>query len=282
MTTDISHKALTENVSTALAEDIGSGDITAFLIPKQQMCNAHVLCREEAIICGIPWVNEVFHQLDSKIKLNWLCAEGDRVKDNTKIVKIVGNTRAILTGERTALNFLQMMSGTATRTRDNVDLIQDTQAILLDTRKTIPGLRAAQKYAVKIGVGSNHRQGLFDAYLIKENHIQSCGGITLAIETARKLNPNKILEIEVKDLEEFSEAMTAMPDIIMLDNFSKTDIEQAVKINKGRVKLEASGGINQNSLSSIAKTGINYISVGSLTKHCRAIDLSLIVADSDV
>lgn len=282
MTTDISHKALTENVSTSLAEDIGSGDITALLIPKQQMCNAHVLCREEAIICGIPWVNEVFHQLDSKIKLNWLCAEGDRVKDNTKIVKIVGNTRAILTGERTALNFLQMMSGTATRTRENVDLIQDTQAILLDTRKTIPGLRAAQKYAVKIGGGSNHRQGLFDAYLIKENHIQSCGGITLAIETARKLNPNKILEIEVKDLEEFNEAMTAMPDIIMLDNFSRTDIEQAVKINKGRVKLEASGGINQNSLSSIAKTGINYISVGSLTKHCRAIDLSLIVADSDV
>jgi nicotinate-nucleotide pyrophosphorylase (carboxylating) len=282
MTADIPHKAITKNVSTSLAEDIGSGDITALLIPKQQICNAHVLCREEAIICGIPWVNEVFHQLDSQIKLNWLCAEGDRVNHNTKIVEIVGNTRAILTAERTALNFLQMMSGTATRTRENVDLIKDTQAILLDTRKTIPGLRAAQKYAVKIGGGSNHRQGLFDAYLIKENHIQSCGGITLAVETARKINPNKILEIEVKDLQELNEAMTAMPDIIMLDNFSKIDIEQAVKINKGRVKLEASGGINQNSLSSIARTGINYISVGSLTKHCRAIDLSLIVADSDV
>jgi len=282
MTTDIPHKAITKNVSTSLAEDIGSGDITALLIPKQQICNAHVLCREEAIICGIPWVNEVFHQLDSQIKLNWLCAEGDRVNHNTKIVEIVGNTRAILTAERTALNFLQMMSGTATRTRETVDLIKDTQAILLDTRKTIPGLRAAQKYAVKIGGGSNHRQGLFDAYLIKENHIQSCGGITLAVETARKINPNKILEIEVKDLQELNEAMTAMPDIIMLDNFSKIDIEQAVKINKGRVKLEASGGINQNSLSSIARTGINYISVGSLTKHCRAIDLSLIVADSDV
>jgi nicotinate-nucleotide pyrophosphorylase (carboxylating) len=188
----------------------------------------------------------------------------------------------MVASERTALNFLQMMSGTATRTRETVDLIKDTQAILLDTRKTIPGLRAAQKYAVKIGGGSNHRQGLFDAYLIKENHIQSCGGITLAVETARKINPNKILEIEVKDLQELNEAMTAMPDIIMLDNFSKIDIEQAVKINKGRVKLEASGGINQNSLSSIARTGINYISVVSLTKHCRAIDLSLIVADSDV
>jgi len=282
MTADIPHKAITKNVSTSLAEDIGNGDITALLIPKQQICNAHVLCREEAIICGIPWVNEVFHQLDSQIKLNWLCAEGDRVNHNTKIVEIVGNTRAILTAERTALNFLQMMSGTATRTRETVDLIKDTQAILLDTRKTIPGLRAAQKYAVKIGGGSNHRQGLFDAYLIKENHIQSCGGITLAVETARKINPNKILEIEVKDLQELNEAMTAMPDIIMLDNFSKIDIEQAVKINKGRVKLEASGGINQNSLSSIARTGINYISVGSLTKHCRAIDLSLIVADSDV
>ena len=281
MSIDIPHKALTENVRASLAEDIGGGDITALLIPKQQNCHAHVLCREEAIICGAPWVNEVFNQLDAQIELNWLCAEGDRVKRNTRIVNIFGNTRAILTGERTALNFLQMMSGTATRTREHVNLIKDTQATLLDTRKTIPGLRAAQKYAVKIGGGSNHRQGLFDAYLIKENHIQSCGGITLAIQTARKLKPNKILEIEVKNLEELREAMTAMPDIIMLDNFSESQIAQAVKINNGRLKLEASGGINQNSLSSIAKTGIDFISAGSLTKHCRAIDLSLIVSDSD-
>jgi nicotinate-nucleotide pyrophosphorylase (carboxylating) len=203
------------------------------------------------------------------------------VEPDTKIVKISGNTRAILTGERTALNFLQTLSSTATQTRQFADLIKGTKTALLDTRKTLPGLRTAQKYAVKVGGGSNHRKGLFDAYLIKENHIQSCGGIAVAIKTARKLNPYTTLEIEVKNMDEFNEALAAKPDIIMLDNFELPELRLAVGINKGRIKLEASGGIQQNSLVTIAETGIDYVSIGGITKNCQAIDLSLLITDKD-
>ena len=281
MTETVIPKDLKKVVEKALIEDVGDGDISSLLIPKNQNSYAHILCRQQAVICGIPWANEVFAQLDSQIKLEWLCFDGGIVEPDTKIVKISGNTRAILTGERTALNFLQTLSGTATQTRQYADLIKGTKTALLDTRKTFPGLRTAQKYAVKVGGGSNHRKGLFDAYLIKENHIQSCGGIAIAIKTARKLNPHTTLEIEVKNMDEFDEALTAKPDIIMLDNFELSELQLAVRINKGRVKLEASGGIKQNSLATIAETGVDYISVGGLTKNCQAIDLSLLITNKD-
>ena len=281
MTETVIPKDLKNVVEKALIEDVGDGDISSLLIPKNQNSYAHIFCRQEAVICGIPWANEVFAQLDSQIKLEWLCLDGGSVEPGTKIVKISGNTRAILTGERTALNFLQTLSSTATQTRQCADLIKGTKTVLLDTRKTLPGLRTAQKYAVKVGRGSNHRKGLFDAYLIKENHIQSCGGIAIAIETARKLNPHTILEIEVKNMDGFNEALAANPDIIMLDNFELSELRLAVRINKGRVKLEASGGIQQTSLVTIAETGVDYVSIGALTKNCQAIDLSLLITNKD-
>ena len=275
-------KDLKHVVTAALQEDVGGGDVSSLLVPEEQSDDAYILCRqEEAVICGIPWVNEVFSQLDSHLELDWLCTEGEEVGLNTAIARISGNTRAILTGERTALNFLQTLSGTATQTRTYVDLIKKTKATLLDTRKTLPGLRASQKYAVMVGGGCNHRKGLFDAYLIKENHIQSCGGITEAIKTARKLNPHLTLEIEVKNTDELDEALTAVPDIIMLDNFPLFELKKAVEINKGRVKLEASGGIGKDSVVEIAETGVDYISIGSLTKNCKAIDLSLLITNDE-
>ena len=275
-------KDLKHVVTAALQEDVGGGDVSSLLVPEDQSGDAYILCRQEkAVICGIPWVNEVFSQLDSHLELDWLCTEGEEVGLNTKIARISGNTRAILTGERTALNFLQTLSGTATQTRTYVDLIKKTKATLLDTRKTLPGLRASQKYAVMVGGGCNHRKGLFDAYLIKENHIQSCGGITEAIKTARKLDPYLTLEIEVKNTDELDEALTAMPDIIMLDNFPLLELKKAVEINKGRVKLEASGGIGKDSVVEIAETGVDYISIGNLTKNCKAIDLSLLITNDE-
>ena len=275
-------KDLKNVVTAALQEDVGGGDVSSLLVPENQIGDAYILCRqEEAVICGIPWVNEVFSQLDSHLKLDWLFTEGEEVGLNAKIARISGNTRAILTGERTALNFLQTLSGTATQTRTYVDLIKKTKATLLDTRKTLPGLRASQKYAVAVGGGCNHRHGLFDAYLIKENHIQSCGGITVAIKTARKLNPHLKLEIEVKNMDELDEALTAMPDIIMLDNFPLLELKKAVEINKERVKLEASGGIGKDSVVEIAETGVDYISIGNLTKNCEAIDLSLLIKNDE-
>ena len=264
-------------VNLALQEDIGDGDITSLLIADNLQAKAHILCREEAILCGIAWVEETYRNIDSRLQIQWNFKDGDSLKKDAEVAEIVGNARAILTGERTALNFLQTLSGTATITKQYTERLKGTSVILLDTRKTLPGMRNAQKYAVRVAGGSNHRKGLYDAYLVKENHIQSCGNISNAIATARKINPNKVLEVEVQNLEQLSEAISAKPDIIMLDNFKLQDIRKAVTINPGNAKLEVSGNINQESLVNVAKTGVDYISVGALTKHCRAIDFSLLL-----
>ena len=264
-------------VNLALQEDIGDGDITSLLIADNLQAKAHILCREEAILCGIAWVEETYRNIDSRLQIQWNFKDGDSLKKDAQVAEIIGNARAILTGERTALNFLQTLSGTATITKQYTERLKGTSVILLDTRKTLPGMRNAQKYAVRVAGGSNHRKGLYDAYLVKENHIQSCGNISNAIATARKIDPNKVLEVEVQNLEQLSEAISAKPDIIMLDNFKLQDIRKAVTINPGNAKLEVSGNINQESLVNVAKTGVDYISVGALTKHCRAIDFSLLL-----
>ena len=264
-------------VNLALQEDIGDGDITSLLIADNLQAKAHILCREEAILCGIAWVEETYRNIDSRLQIQWNFKDGDSLKKDAQVAEIVGNARAILTGERTALNFLQTLSGTATITKQYTERLKGTSVVLLDTRKTLPGMRNAQKYAVRVAGGSNHRKGLYDAYLVKENHIQSCGNISNAIATARKINPNKVLEVEVQNLQQLSEAISAKPDIIMLDNFKLQDIRKAVTINPGNAKLEVSGNINQESLVNVAKTGVDYISVGALTKHCRAIDFSLLL-----
>ena len=266
-----------ETIRIALAEDLGDGDITSELIPASKTIEAIVLSREEAVVCGVDWVNEVFAQIDSNVSIDWSVEEGMLVNAGTELLKLRGSARSILSGERTALNFLQTLSGTASQTRYFIDLLAETSVTLLDTRKTLPGLRSAQKYAVKIGGGTNHRLGLFDAFPIKENHIDACGGIPKAIAAARALHPEKIVEIEVQNLPEFMQAIEAEPDIIMLDNFSIDSMKEAVVLNQGRCKLEASGGIQQDQLVNIAKTGVNYISIGGLTKNCQAIDLTMLV-----
>ena len=266
-----------ETIRIALAEDLGDGDITSELIPASKTIEAIVLSREEAVVCGVDWVNEVFAQIDSNVSIDWSVEEGMLVNAGTELLKLRGSARSILSGERTALNFLQTLSATASQTRYFIDLLAETSVTLLDTRKTLPGLRSAQKYAVKIGGGTNHRLGLFDAFLIKENHIDACGGIPKAIAAARALHPEKIVEIEVQNLPEFMQAIEAEPDIIMLDNFSIDSMKEAVVLNQGRCKLEASGGIQQDQLVNIAKTGVNYISIGGLTKNCQAIDLTMLV-----
>lgn len=266
-----------ETIRIALAEDLGDGDITSELIPASKTIEAIVLSREEAVVCGVDWVNEVFAQIDSNVSIVWSVEEGILVNAGTELLKLRGSARSILSGERTALNFLQTLSATASQTRYFIDLLAETSVTLLDTRKTLPGLRSAQKYAVKIGGGTNHRLGLFDAFLIKENHIDACGGIPKAIAAARALHPEKTVEIEVQNLPEFMQAIEAEPDIIMLDNFSIDCMKEAVALNQGRCKLEASGGIQQDQLVNIAETGVNYISIGGLTKNCQAIDLTMLV-----
>jgi nicotinate-nucleotide pyrophosphorylase (carboxylating) len=262
-------------VAQSLAEDIGDGDISAALIESQARAAAQIKCREPAVVCGIPWANSVFRQLDPTIELNWLVAEGQAVAANQIWVQINGPARALLTGERCAINWLQTLSGTATQVRQFLTALAGTKTQLLDTRKTIPGLRAAQKYAVRTGGGRNHRLGLFDAYLIKENHIAGAGSITQAIARARQLQPGKIVEIEVETLVQLQEALAAKADIIMLDNFDLPAIAQAVSINAGQAKLEISGNVNLDNIRRYALTGVDYISVGALTKHLRAIDLSM-------
>ena len=266
-----------ETIRIALAEDLGDGDITSELIPASKTIEAIVLSREAAVVCGVDWVNEVFVQIDSNVSIDWSVEEGILVNAGTELLKLRGSARSILSGERTALNFLQTLSATASQTRYFIDLLAETSVTLLDTRKTLPGLRSAQKYAVKIGGGTNHRLGLFDAFLIKENHIDACGGIPKAIAAARALHPEKTVEIEVQNLSEFIQAIEAEPDIIMLDNFSIDCMKEAVALNQGRCKLEASGGIQQDQLVNIAETGVNYISIGGLTKNCQAIDLTMLV-----
>lgn len=266
-----------ETVQNALTEDVGSGDITAALIPADKQARGRIVCKDTGILCGIAWANESFRQLDSAVLIHWLVADGEPIEMGQLLCEIEGPARAIMSAERTALNFLQTLSATATQTAKLVAEISHTAATLLDTRKTLPGMRTAQKYAVRCAGAENHRMGLFDAYLIKENHIASCGGIAEAISSARLLTPGKTVEIEVRDLKELEIALQAEADIIMLDNFSISDLATAVKRNDGRAKLEASGGIEAGQLVKIAETGVDYISVGAITKHCRAIDLSLLI-----
>jgi nicotinate-nucleotide pyrophosphorylase (carboxylating) len=263
-------------VALAIAEDLGSGDISAALIPEKTHAQAQIISRMDAVFCGKQWAAEVFRQIDPAVKLNWLVDDGDRIKVEQRIVTIHGKARSILTAERTALNFIQTLAGTATKTRLLVNLVAHTKVKLLDTRKTIPGLRAAQKYAVTVGGGHNHRIGLFDAYLIKENHIKACGGITAAVAAARVNNPGKSVEVEVQNLAELELALASSVDVIMLDNFSQQLMIEAVAINKGKCKLEASGNIDDKSLVKTAETGVDFISIGALTKHCFAVDLSLL------
>jgi len=263
-------------VRAALAEDIGDGDITAQLIPENTYAEAKLLCRDQAVIAGQPWFEAVFAAIDPTILIKWQIREGSLVEAGTELMVCTGPARAILTAERTAMNFLQTLSGTATATFELAQKITHTKAKLLDTRKTLPGLRLAQKYAVRLGGGENHRIGLFDAFLIKENHILAAGGIKAAILAARTLAPNKRLEIEVESLDELDIAIASGPDWIMLDNFSLTDLRSAVARTPSSIKLEASGGIDgAKALVDIAETGVDYISIGALTKHCRAVDLSL-------
>lgn len=266
---------VTENVRAALAEDIGSGDLTAALIPVDAMAEAYVISREAAVICGRPWVDEVFQQLDSRVEIEWRVSEGERVESNQELFRLYGSARALLTGERTALNFLQSLSGTATEARRYADAVTGLKVKILDTRKTIPGLRAAQKYAVICGGCHNHRHGLYDGVLIKENHILAAGSITAAVTNVRPYAQGKPVEVEVETLDELREALTAGADIVMLDNFTLEQISEAVAVNQGQAKLEVSGNVSLEGLRTLAETGVDYISTGALTKHLRAIDLSL-------
>ncbi|MFO1372429.1 MAG: carboxylating nicotinate-nucleotide diphosphorylase [Candidatus Competibacteraceae bacterium] len=262
-------------VALALAEDVGSGDLTAALIPGDAQAEATVISRETAILCGAAWFDAVFRQLDPSVQIVWRAADGERVEPNQLLCTLNGPARALLTGERTALNFLQALSGTATLARQFADLVAGTGATILDTRKTLPGLRLAQKYAVRCGGCQNHRIGLFDAVLIKENHIMAAGSITNAIATARRLHPGVTVEVEVENLTQLEEALAAQPDIVMLDNFDLATMAEAVKLTQRRVKLEASGNVNFDTVHKIAATGVDYISIGGLTKDVRAVDLSM-------
>ncbi len=266
---------ITANVRAALAEDIGSGDITAQLIPAERIARARVITREAATVCGTAWVDEVFRQLDPRVQVIWNVADGQRAMQDQTLFSLEGPARALLSGERSALNFLQLLSGVATRCREYADLVEGTAVKLLDTRKTLPGLRLAQKYAVTCGGCHNHRIGLYDAFLIKENHIAACGGIAQAVAAARQIAPGRPVEVEVENLEELREALDAGADIIMLDELDHDDMRTAVALNAGRARLEASGGINRDTLRSYAETGVDYISIGTLTKDVRAIDLSM-------
>lgn len=263
------------NVRRALAEDIGSGDLTAQLIPEERQARARVITREPAVIAGRAWVDEVFRQIDPRVAVHWEVADGERVDADKLLFSLEGPARALLSGERSALNFLQTLSAVATRCRRYADLVEGTPVRLLDTRKTLPGLRLAQKYAVTCGGCHNHRIGLFDAFLIKENHIAACGGIAEAVAAARRIAPGKPVEVEVEDLEELDQALAAGADIVMLDELSLEDMHTAVRRTAGRAKLEASGGINDGNLRQIAETGVDYISLGTLTKDIKAVDLSM-------
>ena len=262
------------DIKSFLEEDIGSGDITAAIIPETTHAHAEVLTREDIIMSGQAWFDAVFNHLDTNVTINWLVSEGEAVKKNTVLCKVSGSARALLTGERTALNLLQLLSATATVARKYADEVADTGCKILDTRKTIPGLRDAQKYAVACGGCHNHRIGLYDGVLIKENHIMAAGSITKAIQKARELT-SVTVEVEVESLSELLEALAAKPDRIMLDNFSLADLRAAVKLSAGAGELEASGNIDLDNIHSIAQTGVDYISIGALTKHVKAVDLSM-------
>ncbi|AXV32802.1 nicotinate-nucleotide diphosphorylase [Aeromonas hydrophila] len=273
-------------VRAALLEDLGDAltpldqpdagaDITAQLIPADRLASARVITREAGVFCGQPWVDEVFVQLGGEVRVEWLVQDGEVLSPNQELFRLHGPARVLLTGERNALNFVQTLSGVASLTARYVAELADTDCRLLDTRKTLPGLRSAQKYAVTCGGGKNHRIGLFDAYLIKENHILACGGIAEAISEAHRLNPGKPVEVEVESLVELEQALAAGADIVMLDNFDIPMMREAVALNQSRAKLEVSGNVTLDTLADYAATGVDFISVGALTKHVRALDLSM-------
>jgi nicotinate-nucleotide pyrophosphorylase (carboxylating) len=276
---------LPEQVAAALREDIGSGDVTAQLLPETQRVRGRVITREQAVLCGRAWAEETFHRLDPGIQLTWRASDGEPLAPGAVIFELEGRARPILTGERTALNFLQLLSATATQTSRFVAAVAGTGCTILDTRKTLPGLRSAQKYAVRCGGGSNHRLGLYDMVLIKENHIAAAGSITAAIAAARRLSQGVKVEVEVESLAELEEALRAGPDMVLLDDFSLSDLAAAVSLNRSRrnaaspraraVALEASGSVSLETVRAIAATGVDFISAGALTKNVRAIDLSL-------
>jgi nicotinate-nucleotide pyrophosphorylase (carboxylating) len=269
---------LAEQVSRALREDIGPGDVTARLIPAGQVLHARILCREPAVLCGTPWAEAAFGQVDARIEVCWRARDGAAIAADSVIAEVAGPARGILTAERTALNFLQLLSGTATATRRHVEAVEGTGCRILDTRKTLPGLRTAQKYAVRCGGGGNHRMGLYDMVLIKENHIAAAGSIAAAVASARREAPAVRVEVETEDLAELEQALAAGADVILLDVFSLEDMRAAVRINRAHARpaeLECSGGVSLERLRDIAATGVDCISIGGLTKHVHAIDLSM-------
>ena len=272
---DSLNEAVSSNVTQALAEDLGAGDISASLIDANTRASARVITREHGIFCGAAWVNETRRQISPDLEIRWQVADGDALAPDQVLFELSGKARDMLSAERTMLNFIQLLSGTATRTAQYVSLISHTQTRLLDTRKTVPGLRLAQKYAVKCGGGYNHRIGLFDAFLLKENHIFAAGSIGRAIESAQTAFPGKPVEVEVEDLNELVEAMSAGADIALIDNFSIADTQTAVALTRNKLVLEASGGITQDSIAAIAETGVDYISCGDLTKGVEPLDLSM-------
>ncbi|MEC4719398.1 carboxylating nicotinate-nucleotide diphosphorylase [Noviherbaspirillum sp. CPCC 100848] len=267
--------AFEANIRTALAEDIGTGDVTGLLVPEHETVQARVLVREESVLCGAPWFEGVMSQVDPRIKIQWHFAEGTKMTADSQVCLIEAPARALLTAERSALNFLQLLSGVATATRQYAEVVAGTRASVLDTRKTLPGLRLAQKYAVRVGGGKNQRLALYDGILIKENHIAAAGGITAAMRAAQALNAGVSIQIEVEDLNELDEALNAGAKSILLDNFSLDMMREAVKLTADRAVLEASGGINMSTVRAIAETGVDRISIGSLTKDVRATDYSL-------
>lgn len=266
---------IASTVRRALNEDLGTGDLTARLLPEDAAGAAEVVCRENAILCGAPWFDEVFRQLDERVSIDWRRGDGEAIEPGQTVCTLSGPVRALLSGERSALNFLQLLSGTATVTREYVSLVAHTKTRLLDTRKTLPGLRSAQKYAVLCGGGVNHRMGLYDAILVKENHIRASGSITAALEQAGETHRH--IEIEVENETQLGEALDAGAGAVLLDNFSLAQIRRAVQLNNGRARLEISGGVDKNGLRELAETGVDYISVGALTKNVRAVDFSMLL-----
>jgi nicotinate-nucleotide pyrophosphorylase (carboxylating) len=264
------------NVAQALAEDVGAGDWTALLTPEGTTSHATIQCRSAAVLCGQAWVSACLRKLDANCEVTWLAQEGQSLEPGTTVCEIAGDTRALLTGERTALNFLQTLSAVSTVTRRHVDAVAGTRAAIVDTRKTLPGLRLAQKYAVRVGGGKNHRLGLYDGVLIKENHIAAAGGVTAALQAARRVAPASVwIQIEVENFAQLDEALAGGAKMILLDNMTPDEMRQAVKITAGRAELEASGGITFENVRAIAETGVDRISIGSLTKDIKAVDLSM-------
>jgi nicotinate-nucleotide pyrophosphorylase (carboxylating) len=276
LTGKVDSQLIARQVAAALAEDLGAGDVTAALVPPQQQVRAQIVAREPAVLCGTDWVAETFRQLDPAIRLEWLAADGDKIRADQPLLRLSGKAQPILTGERTALNFLQLLSAAASATRRYVDAVAGTRAAIVDTRKTLPGLRLAQKYAVKVGGGVNHRLGLYDGILIKENHIAAAGGVTAALDAARAIAPPGVwIQIEVENLAQLREALAAGARMILLDNMALETLRAAVDLTAGRAQLEASGGITLENVRAVAQTGVDRISIGSLTKDVTAADLSM-------